>query len=82
MPLDGSIAIGVVQWASDTTVDFPPTQIDDQADLDAAKNALLGMVQKQASTASGEGVYAGTAGPLPGAGRARRRCTACRPTAP
>ena len=66
VPLDGSIAIGVVQWASDTTVEFPLTQIDDQADLDAAKNALLGMVQKQASTASGEGVYAGTAASVAG----------------
>ena len=47
VPLDGSIAIGVVQWSSDTTVEFPLTQIDDQADLDAAKNALLNMSQKQ-----------------------------------
>ncbi len=66
VPLDGSIAIGVVQWSSDTTVEFPLTQIDDQADLDAAKSALLGMAQKQGSTASGEGVYAGTAASLAG----------------
>ena len=26
VPLDGSIAIGVVQWSSDTTVEFPLTQ--------------------------------------------------------
>ena len=66
VPLDGSIAIGVVQWSSDTTVEFPLTQIDDQADLDAAKNALLNMSQKQGSTASGEGVYAGTAASVAG----------------
>ena len=66
VPLDGSIAIGVVQWSSDTTVELPLTQIDDQADLDAAKNALLSMSQKQGSTASGEGVYAGTAASLAG----------------
>lgn len=61
VPLDGSVAIGVVQWSTDQRVEQPLTKIDSVADRDKVISAIEGMSQYADGTGSGAGVAAGTA---------------------
>jgi hypothetical protein len=61
VPLDGSIAIGVVQWSTDQRVEVPLTTISDKADLDRVVAGINAMQQMADETAAGDGIFAGTA---------------------
>lgn len=65
VPLDGSVAITVVQFSSGTQVEVPRTIIDSQANLDGVVDAVEGMQQRGSSTDPGAGIIATTAALAP-----------------
>lgn len=64
-PLDGSMAVSVVQWSgsgttSGTRLEVPLTELDDQADVDAIANKVLNIAQMSSVTNPGDAIRAGT----------------------
>ena len=59
MPLDGSIAIAVVQFSSGATEEVPRTVIDSQEALDKVVKKIESMEQRGSGTDPGRGVQAG-----------------------
>ena len=56
-PLDGSVRIGVVQWARSTTrVEVPLTAIVDQGSVDALADDIQGLTQIGGNTNPGDGL--------------------------
>lgn len=65
VPLDGSVAISVVQFSSGTQVEVPRTVIDSQATLDGVVQAIEGMRQRNGGTDPQTGITAGVAALAP-----------------
>ena len=61
VPLDGSIAIAVVQFSSGATEEVPRTVIDSQEALDKVVKKIESMEQRGSGTDPGRGVQAGSA---------------------
>lgn len=60
-PVDGSVAVSVVQWASSSRVEIPYTVLDSAETLDAVVAAVSGMAQMGGGTSPHLGLDAGTA---------------------
>ena len=64
-PLDGSVAVSVIQWSSNgwdetTRVEVPLTRLTDAASVDQVTDAILGIQQMGNSTNPGDALVAGT----------------------
>lgn len=60
-PVDGSVAVSVIQWGSSTEVEIPYTVLGSQAQLDAVVASVRGMVQNGGGTSPHLGLNAGVA---------------------
>ena len=60
VPLDGSVAITVVQFSSGTQVEVPRTVIDSKEKLDGVVAKIEGMEQRQGGTDPDDGIDAAT----------------------
>ena len=60
VPLDGSVAITVVQFSSGTQVEVPRTLIDSKEKLDGVVAKIEGMEQRGSGTDPDNGIDAGT----------------------
>jgi Ca2+-binding RTX toxin-like protein len=80
VPTDGTIAVGVVQWASGITrVEIPLTVVDSSIKVTDLVSRIRGISQIGGSTNPGDGVRTGT-GHLLGSGRASSSWTLCMST--
>ena len=81
MPLDGSVAITVVQFSSGTQIEVPRTLIDSKEKLDGVVAKIEAMQQRQGGTDPDSGIDAATDALKPYREDAKP-CSACPRTAP
>lgn len=60
-PVDGTVQVSVVQWASSAELEVPATALDSAAAVDDVAAAVRGMVQNGGGTSPHLGIDAGTA---------------------
>ena len=82
VPLDGSVAITVVQFSSGTQVEVPRTLIDSKEKLDGVVAKIEAMQQRQGGTDPDSGIDAATEALKPYRDGHEDRCSACPRTAP
>lgn len=59
-PLDGSVAVGVLQWSDTVTVEIPLTVIDGEETVGRLAAAIQAIAQVRGGTQPGDGLRAGT----------------------